>query len=101
MYADAKEAYLRAAKLEPDNQAIQQALQKAEIGELQHVRDSRHVFKKARIATTESASELRAGAAAAAAAATKAQGGGSIGAAGAVSKRSLLSFGGEEEDEEQ
>lgn len=62
-------------------QAVQSALQKAEIMELQQVRDKKHVFKKRKL------------------------GGGEAGAAGAgegrdskAKKGGLLSFGGDEEE---
>jgi hypothetical protein len=49
LYSEAKEAYERAAKIEPDNQGLHAALQKAEMLELQQAGEKKHVFKKHRV----------------------------------------------------
>ncbi|KAG1674162.1 hypothetical protein FOA52_015793 [Chlamydomonas sp. UWO 241] len=104
LYSEAKDAYIKAAKLEPDNQAIQQALQRAEMGELQNVRDNKHVFKKARIAEAVSKAAVKAGAGGGGGKGrgesrpgTGAGGGSSAGAGGAA-KKTLLSFGDDEDE---
>jgi len=47
-YGEAKEAYERALKLEPNDQALQRGYEKALAMELKHVREKKHIFKKAR-----------------------------------------------------
>eukprot|EP00878_Enallax_costatus_P024923 GHUV01026627.1.p1 GENE.GHUV01026627.1~~GHUV01026627.1.p1 ORF type:complete len:303 (+),score=121.29 GHUV01026627.1:33-941(+) len=54
LYSEAKEAYEKAVKLEPDDQALQRELNKATGLELQHMRDRKHVFKKGRVGSTNS-----------------------------------------------
>jgi hypothetical protein len=46
LYSEAREAYEKAAKLEPDDQALQHGLNKATGLELQHIRQRKHVFNK-------------------------------------------------------
>eukprot|EP00197_Chlamydomonas_leiostraca_P003280 CAMPEP_0202873790 /NCGR_PEP_ID=MMETSP1391-20130828/24020_1 /ASSEMBLY_ACC=CAM_ASM_000867 /TAXON_ID=1034604 /ORGANISM="Chlamydomonas leiostraca, Strain SAG 11-49" /LENGTH=194 /DNA_ID=CAMNT_0049555077 /DNA_START=1 /DNA_END=582 /DNA_ORIENTATION=- len=50
LYSDAKEAYERALKLEPDDAGLRKGLEKAEYMELQQMREKKHVFfKKAKL----------------------------------------------------
>lgn len=89
LYSEAKEAYEKAVKLEPDDQALQRAHDRAIGLELQHMRERKHVFKKARPAGGSSKHR---------------KAGSSLGSQGASSKqqqKGKLSFAEDEEEEQQ
>lgn len=122
LYPDAKEAYDRALKIEPTDQALQKGSERAEFLEYQQVRENKVTFKKMRrddpskapkqeaptpapaeataTATAAPAADGRTGAAPAAGAGKAALKPGAAGGAGTKST-ALLSFRPEEDDEEQ
>eukprot|EP00877_Chromochloris_zofingiensis_P014877 jgi/Chrzof1/9643/Cz04g10220.t1 len=94
-YGDAKEAYERALKYEPDDQALQKGYDKALGMEMQHMRDKKHVFKKATPGSEKVSRHEQALGAAAAAAAGKRGSGVKVAAAAAAAgtkPKGLLSF---------
>lgn len=64
LFSEAREAFERAAKIEPDNTSIQKSLQQAMMREMQEVQANKHTFKSKTIVggqSTRSTGEAKAG----------------------------------------
>lgn len=86
LYSEAKEAYEKAVKLEPDDQALQRSLDKAAALELQHAREHKHIFRKIKAGSQKQKQQQQQGAGEAAAAAAAGEKGGK------QKKKAKLSF---------
>ncbi|GIL86349.1 hypothetical protein Vretifemale_14661 [Volvox reticuliferus] len=106
LYGDAREAYEKALRIEPDDQALRRACEKAETMELQQMREGKHTFKKMRTGGAAAAGDAGGGSVKGKLRDAPGGGGGGRGAGGGATQprnntnKKILSFG-DDEDEEQ